>query len=139
MQQGIEKSIWRHVMFVRKSVILAVLILTGLVCVYAADITGKWTAEFESQVGPQKYVFEFKAEGAVLTGKAISTIGEATETTAITEGKIEGDNISFVENLKYQGMDLRIAYKGKVAGDEIQLSRMVGEQEGEKFVAKRAK
>jgi hypothetical protein len=57
----------------------------------------------------------------------------------ITEGKIEGDNISFVENLKYQGMDLRIAYKGKVAGDEIQLSRMVGEQEGEKFVAKRAK
>jgi hypothetical protein len=44
-------------MFVRKSVILAVLILTGLVCVYAADITGKWTAAFESQVGPQKYVF----------------------------------------------------------------------------------
>jgi hypothetical protein len=126
-------------MFIRKSVILAVLILVGLVSVYAADITGKWTAAFDSQVGPQKYIFEFKVEGATLTGKAISTIGEATETTAITEGKIEGDSISFVENLKYQGMELRIAYKGKVAGDEIQLSRMVGEQEGEKFVAKRAK
>jgi hypothetical protein len=126
-------------MFVRKSMILAVLILTGLACVYAADITGKWTAAFDSQVGPQKYIFEFKVEGTTLTGKAISTIGEATETTAITEGKIEGDNIAFVENLKYQGMELRIAYKGKVAGDEIQLSRMVGEQEGEKFVAKRAK
>ena len=37
-------------------------------------------------------------------------------------------------------MQLRIAYTGKiVSNDEIKLSRMVGEQEGEKFVAKRAK
>lgn len=123
----------------RKSVILAVLILTGLVCLFAADITGKWTAAFDSQVGPQKYVFEFKVDGAKLTGTAISNIGDAEAKTPITEGVIKGDDISFVENLNYQGMELRIAYKGKVAGDEIQLSRMVGDQEGEKFVAKRAK
>ncbi len=126
-------------MFVRKGVILAVLILVGLVCVYAADITGKWTTQFESQVGTQKYVFEFKADGAKLTGKAISTIGDATQTTEITEGKIEGDKVSFVENLKYQGMDLKIAYTGTVSGDEIKLSRTVSDQPGETFVAKRAK
>ena len=132
-------------MFVRKSLILAVVMLAGLVCVFAADITGTWTTEFDSQVGKQKYTFEFKADGATLTGMAISKIEDADgkavneAKTAITEGKVEADNVSFVENLSYQGMELRIAYKGKVAGDEIQLSRMVGEQEGEKFVAKRAK
>jgi hypothetical protein len=126
-------------MFVRKSVILAVLILAGLVCVYAADITGKWTAEFDSQVGVQKYTFEFKVEGANLTGKAISKIGDAEASTELKEGKITGDEVSFVENLNYQGMELRIAYKGKIAGDEIKFARTVGDAGGESFVAKRAK
>ncbi len=125
-------------MFVRKSMILAVMILTGLACVYAADITGKWTAEFDSQVGLQKYVFEFKAEGSTLTGMAISNIDGAEAKTPITEGKIDGDKISFVENLNYQGMELRIVYEGTVSGDEIQLARIEGAG-NEKFVAKRAK
>ncbi len=125
-------------MFVRKCMILAVMILTGLVCVYAADITGKWTAEFDSQVGLQKYVFEFKADGATLTGTAFSNIDGAEATTPITEGKIDGDKISFVENLNYQGMELRIVYEGTVSGDEIQLARIEGAG-GEKFTAKRAK
>jgi len=125
-------------MFVRKSMILTVMILAGLVCVYAADITGKWTAEFDSEVGLQKYVFEFKAEGSTLTGMAISNIDGAEAKTPITEGKIDGDKISFVENLNYQGMELRIAYEGTISGDEIQLARIEGAG-GEKFVAKRAK
>lgn len=123
----------------RRSLVVAVLIVAGLVCAYAADITGKWNAEFESQVGPQKYVFDFKVAGTALTGKAISNIGGTEATTEITEGKIDGNTITFVENLDYQGMPLRIAYKGTVSGDEIKLSRMVGEQEGETFTAKRAK
>lgn len=123
----------------RRSLVVAVLIVAGLVCAYAADITGKWNAEFESQVGPQKYVFDFRVEGTALTGKAISNIGGTEATTDITEGKIDGNTITFVENLDYQGMPLRIAYKGTVSGDEINLSRMVGEQEGETFTARRAK
>lgn len=123
----------------RRSLVAAILIAAGLVCAYAADITGKWNAEFDSQVGPQKYVFDFKVEGTTLTGKAISNIGGMEATTDITEGKIEGNSITFVENLDYQGMPLRIAYKGTVSGDEIKLSRMVGEQEGETFTARRAK
>jgi hypothetical protein len=65
-------------------------------------------------------------------------IDGAEATTPITEGKINGNEISFVENLKYQGMDLRIVYKGTISGDEIQLERVEGAG-GEKFVAKRAK
>ena len=124
----------------RKGVILAALILVGLVCVYAADITGKWTTEFDSQVGVQKYVFEFKVEGTKLTGTAISKIADAAEAkTPITEGSVNGDDVTFVENLDYSGQQLKITYKGKIAGDEIKFSRDVAGQGGETFVAKRAK
>ena len=68
---------------------------------------------------------------------AISNIDGAEAKTPITEGKTDGDKISFVENLNYQGMELRIVYEGTVSGDEIQLARVEGAG-GEKFVAKRA-
>ncbi len=126
-------------MFLRKSMILIVLIGAGLACAYAADITGKWNAEFDSQVGTQKYVFDLKADGSKLTGKAISNIAGANATTEIQEGKIEGNTISFIENLNYQGMELKISYKGTVSGDEIKFARTVGDAGGEQFVAKRAK
>jgi len=126
-------------MFLRKSMIVMVLIVAGLACAYAADITGKWNAEFDSQVGPQKYAFDLKTDGAKLTGKAISDIGGTKATTEIQEGKIEGNEISFIENLNYQGMELKISYKGTVSGDEIKFARTVGDAGGEQFVAKRAK
>ena len=126
-------------MLLRKSVVLAALLLAGLVCVYAADITGTWTTQFDSQVGVQKYTFEFKADGTKLTGRALSNIAGADAKTEITEGKINGDEVTFVENLNYQGMELKITYKGKISGDEIKFSRTVGDAGGEEFVAKRAK
>ena len=126
-------------MALRTSVVLGVLILCGLVCVCAADISGKWATEFDSQVGLQKYTFEFKVNGTSLTGKALSNIAGADAESEITEGKIDGNSVTFVENLKYQGMDLRIEYKGTVAGDEIKFSRTVAGQEGETFTAKRVK
>lgn len=127
-------------MLIRRSVIVAVLLAVGMISAYAADITGKWTTAFDSQVGRQEYVFEFKVDGDKLTGTAISKIEGTEAKTPITEGKVSGDDVTFVENLNYQGMELRIAYTGKiVSADEIKFSRMVGEQQGETFVAKRVK
>jgi hypothetical protein len=33
----------------------------------AADITGKWTASFDTQIGEQRYTYEFKVTGSQLT------------------------------------------------------------------------
>ena len=101
----------------------------------APDISGTWTTSFESQVGVQTYTYTFKVEGEKLTGKCKSQYGE----TEITEGVVKGDDITFVENLVYEGMPLRIVYKGKISGDEIKFSRNVAELADEPFVAKRAK
>ena len=126
-------------MALRTSVVVVVLILCSLVFVYAADISGKWTAEFDSQVGLQKYTYEFTVDGAAFTGKASANIAGTDMESEIVDGKIDGDKISFTEKLDYQGMPLTITYTGTVAGDEMNLSRDVGGQGGETFTAKRAK
>ncbi len=126
-------------MKMRLSVLLATVILCSLVCVFAADISGKWTAEFDSQVGLQKYTYEFTVDGTSFTGKAAANIGGTDMESEIVDGTIDGDKISFTENLNYTGMDLVITYTGTIAGDELNLSRDVGGQGGETFTAKRAK
>jgi hypothetical protein len=102
---------------------------------FAADVTGTWTASFDTQIGVQNYTYTFKAEDGKLTGTAKSDFGE----TKITEGSIKGDEIAFVENLDFQGQPLRIVYKGKVSGDEIKFNRQVADVASEDFVAKRSK
>ena len=101
-----------------------------------ADVAGTWNATFETQIGEQSYIYVFAVDGTTLTGTAKNSLSEMA--TEIKDGKIEGDAISFVENLNYQGMDLVITYKGTVAGDEIKFTRMVGEFATEELVAKRA-
>lgn len=117
----------------RSVVILAAMAAAAL----AADVTGTWTASFDTQVGVQKYTYTFKVEGNKLTGKAKSELA-GTE-SEIVEGTVNGDDISFVENLNFQDMPLRIVYKGKVAGDEIKFTRTILDMFTEEAVAKRAK
>ena len=111
----------------------ALLLLTGPAS--ATDVSGVWTASFDTQIGVQNYTYTFKVENGKVTGTAKSQFGE----TAITEGTFQGDEIHFVENLDFQGQGLKIVYKGKVSGDEIHFNRQVGEVASEDFVAKRSK
>lgn len=105
---------------------------------HAADITGKWNCEFDSQMGVQKYVFEFKAEGEKLTGKATSTRQDQKIESEIKGGKIVKDEVSFSETLKFQDQEIIVEYKGKLVGDELKLHRKVGEFAEYDIVAKRA-
>ena len=117
------------------AILAAVLAMPFALFAFAADATGKWTAEFETAIGQQKYTFELKVEGNKLTGKATSPRG----TQEIKEGKVAGDEISFVEIIDAQGQELRAEYKGKVSGDEIKFSRKVGDFGSSDAVAKRVK
>jgi hypothetical protein len=121
-----------------RRVFLATLAFAAAAAVVAAgDFNGEWTASIETQLGVQNYTFSFKVDGEKLTGRAKSAFANAD--TEITEGVVKGDDITFVENLVYEGMPLRIVYKGKISGDEIKFSRNVAEIADEPFVAKRAK
>ena len=114
---------------------LLVLVLFPLTA-FAADVSGTWTATFDTQVGQQNYTYTFVVKGTQLTGRAKSANGDYE----IAEGKVDGNTITFVENMKFQGMDLRIAYKGTLASDnEIKFTRTVAETITEEFSAKRSK
>src|SRR5262245_43120545 len=96
-----------------RNLLLATLVIAAFAAVlFAADFSGTWTAAIETQVGVQNYTFTFKVDGEKLTGKAKSAFANAE--TDITEGVVKGDDISFVENLVYEGMPLKIIYKGKI-------------------------
>ena len=122
-------------MKLRIAAALAVLVLGLAISALAADISGQWTATFNTQVGEQHYVYTFKVDGEKLTGTAKSDNGNVT----IENGTVKGDDVSFVENLDYQGQKLVITYTGKVSGDEIHFTRDVGGFGKEELVAKRAK
>lgn len=123
-----------------KILVLAAFALAIVGTIRAGDnITGTWKGEFDSQVGQQKYTYEFKADGTNFTGRAVGIRANGTNDVAITEGKISQDEISFVEPLKFNDNDIRIEYTGKVAGDEIKFHRKVGDFAEEDLVAKRVK
>jgi hypothetical protein len=122
-------------MKLRMAVVLPVLVLALALSALAADITGQWTATFNTQVGEQHYTYTFKVDGEKLTGTAKSDNG----TTEIENGTVKGDDVSFVENLDYQGQKLAITYAGKISGDEIKFTRDVAGAAKEDLVAKRVK
>ena len=102
----------------------------------APNISGTWTASFDTQIGKQDYTYTFLVKGSQLTGRAKSANGD----TEIAEGKVDGNKVSFVENLSFQGMPLRIVYSGTVtSADQIEFTRDVAGVAMEKLTAKRAK
>jgi enterochelin esterase-like enzyme len=105
--------------------------------VMAADLTGTWKAEFETQIGLQKYTFTLKQDGTNITGKANSEIDGEKRETELREARVVGDAVSFVELLSFQGNDLRITYHGTISTNEMKLKREVGDFATEELVAKR--
>jgi hypothetical protein len=114
-----------------------VLVSVSMAVIQAADVTGRWTASFTTEIGEQQYTYEFVVKGSTLTGTAK---GSLTGQSPIIDGKVEGDTITFVENASFMEMPLRITYKGRMtSADEIQFERNVADLAMEKLVAKRAK
>jgi len=126
-------------MNLRKTITLAAVALVGLSLAHAADIAGKWTAEFESPIGVQKYVYEFKVDGDKITGKATFDHSMGKGETELKQIKLSGDDLSFVEQMKFDGNEVAITYTGKIAGDEIKFTRNVGDFGTEQLMAKRQK
>ncbi|HEX2585689.1 MAG TPA: hypothetical protein VHL14_11180 [Steroidobacteraceae bacterium] len=100
------------------------------------DISGTFTSSFDTAVGVQNYTYTFAVKDSQLTGKAKS----ANADVVIEDGKVDGNKITFVENMPYQGQTLRITYVGTiVSADEIAFKRDVAGFANEEFVAKRSK
>lgn len=84
----------------------------GVITVTGTDVPVRWT---------------FKASGSELTGSVSQAGGPEI---AIKNGKVDGNRITFLLSLEFQGNMLDINYSGVVSGDEMKLT---GEVMGQTF------
>jgi hypothetical protein len=121
-----------------------VLMLALAVSVWAADIAGKWVAQAQGS----EITINFKVDGTALTGTLENS--QMPGAVDIKDGKIDGENVSFTIVRKMGETEMKISWKGKIAGDEIKFKReaagggggmggLGGGGQAEEIVAKRAK
>jgi hypothetical protein len=102
---------------------LLVLLVLLASAAWAAGVAGNWKVTAEGPQGAMERTFTFKVDGAKLTGETVSSfMGKSV----IENGKVDGDNLSFTLTLKFQDNEMKISYKGKVTGDDIQLTATGG-------------
>jgi len=111
------------------------ILLIAAVGAYAADVDGTWNGTVSGPQGDFPVTFKFKAEGAKLTG---STMGFDGSEVAISDGKIDGDTLTWNVTFDFGGMPFTLSYKGVVSADQIKVS---GDAFGMpfEFVLKKAK
>ena len=124
-----------------KNIILSVFALLILVtAAWAADVDGKWVGQTPGRDGAmQETTMTLKADGEKLTGTVTGRMGE----TAISDGTIKGNAVSFNVVRETPNGNIKIVYTGTLAGDEIKFSRKMeggpGGGNAVEFTAKRSK
>ena len=115
-----------------------VLVLCGITAAVAKDkgIEGEWQATYNTPIGEMNCHYTFKVSGKVLTGSVVAEMSGNKSESEITEGKIEGDKITFVW---VYNNDVQMSSTGKLAGDELKLTRQAGTYGSEEAVATRIK
>lgn len=100
-----------------------------------ADISGDWKGQLTTPNGEKAVVqFKFKQDGAKLTGTAIGPDGDPAN---ITEGKVDGETIAFIVEIKMNG-GMKIPHSGKISGDSIDMEVHFGDNPPMAFKLTRA-
>lgn len=101
------------------------------------DVTGTWKSSFTNQNNQvRESTFKLKVEGDKLTG----TVSGRNNDTAIEEGKVKNDEISFQVTREVNGNKITTKYTGKVSGDTIKgkaESQRDGQPQKRDWVAKK--
>lgn len=104
---------------------LLILLTVCALTASAADISGNWKATAEGPNGSMERTFVFKVEGNKVTGETTSSVmGKST----ITDGKVEGDTVTFTITGRFGDNEMKLDYKGKIApgGNEIKFTVEAG-------------
>ena len=75
----------------------------------AADVTGEWTFNVQTDQGGGTPTISFKQDGEKLTGKYVGQLGNADLT-----GTLKGNAIHFTFTLDVQGQQAPVTYDGTV-------------------------
>jgi hypothetical protein len=110
----------------KKLLFVMTILLVASFALMAADVSGKWTFEQPGRGGnPGRPVtITLKADGAKLTGSVPGFGrggGEPPPPSEITDGKVDGNNVSFTVKRETPNGPVVTKYEGTVNGDEMKL------------------
>lgn len=94
-------------------------LLAWAVTAAAADPTGKWKGNLETDDGSRELTFNLKADSGKLTGTVEGLLDRSLD---VNEGKVEGATITFSVISEWDGNAVKLVYKGELAGDEIKFT-----------------
>ena len=117
-------------------VVALTLVAAAVAC---ADATGKWSWTSQIQGNDVKQTLELKQDGEKLTG---TLTGRNNQKIEIKDGKVKGQELSFVVVRERDGQEFKINYKGKLEGDTIKGNitlNIQGQDQTREWVAKREK
>jgi hypothetical protein len=109
----------------KRTAIFMIALLALAATAAAADATGKWKGNLETEDGSRELTFNLKADGGKLTGTIAGLLDRALD---VNEGKVEGATITFSVMSEWEGNAVKLVYKGELAGDEIKFT--VGTDDG---------
>jgi len=93
----------------------------------AADVTGKWVGHVQGRNGAQDITINLKADGSTLTGTVTGGGGRggdgAPMAREISDGKVDGANISFTVKAEANGQTRVTTYSGTLSGDELKMKQ----------------
>jgi len=106
----------------KKLLFVTTILLAATVCLMAADASGKWVFDQQGRGGTVQVTLSLKIDGASLTG-TVSQPGRDGNVmeTAITDGKVDGNNISFTVKREFNGNSFVTSYKGTLGGDSLKI------------------
>jgi hypothetical protein len=129
----------------KKLLFVMTILLVASFALMAADVSGKWTFEQPGRGGnPGRPVtITLKADGSTLTGTMpAGGRGGGGDPVAISDGKVDGNNVSFTVKREFNGNTMITKYEGTVNGDEMKLKITRTGQDGtpmtNEVVAKRS-
>jgi hypothetical protein len=132
----------------KKLLFVTTVLLVVALGLWAADASGKWTFEQQGRQGAQTVTLDLKVDGSNLTGTMSGGMGGrqgggAPQPAQISEGKVDGNTISFKVVREFNGNQFVTSYKGTVEGDSMKLDitrpgRNGGEAQTSTVTAKRA-
>ena len=127
-----------------KKLLFVTTLLAAAFTLLAADVSGKWTFEMAGRGGQSRQVtITLKQDGSTLTGSVpgMGRGGQGGQETQITNGKVDGDHVTFEVHREFNGNEFVQKFDGTVSGDEMKLKITRQTQDGEQtseVTAKRA-
>ena len=104
----------KQTLAIMMSAVLGILLLATPALAHDAD--GKWEGSIETPMGTIPVGFDFKTDGATMTGTSLGPDGAGIP---IKNGKVDGQKITFSVDLDFGGMAITLNYAGTASPDKI--------------------